>query len=294
MSINASSQVAVQERTTSLEPGFGPIADLLVGFQQQGASGMVCVDAVLEGSVSKRVFLFQDGWVIYAGKAIPEPGEFLAEISQHLETTVLREALGFAAKRTSVRRVVDALVKVGVVGWSEVIEAVRLQVLSLLTELKGASGRVYLKSSASAFDLRYENGMTGFAIDELLAALDRGPERDFRPTIVSVDDSPIVHKIVERHLGQSYKIVRCQTAVDAISALYQEQGTIACLLLDLTLPDMDGLDLCGVVRKRFGDLPIVMLTSRDKITDRIRGRLAGANRYITKPFSPTELLAAVA
>lgn len=289
---DTSIQVELERGAMAAEPD--RITDRLIEFQQQRISGAVYVDAVLEESISKSVFLFQDGWIIYAGMAIPEPGEFLAEISRYLPVTVLREALGFAAKRASVRRVVRALVKVGVVGWPEIAEAIRMQALTLLTELEDTVGQVRLEAGPTTFDLHHESQAPKLSVEALLAELARQRlESDARPVVLSVDDSPIARATIERHLGGDYQVVSCGTAADAIAALYRVDA-IECLLLDLTLPDMDGLDLCGVIRKRFENLPIIMVTSRDGIADRLRGRMAGANRYITKPFLAAELLAAIA
>jgi DNA-binding response OmpR family regulator len=63
------------------------------------------------------------------------------------------------------------------------------------------------------------------------------------------------------------------------------------ILLDLMLPDMDGLDFCRNLRRRGAQVPILMLTARGQIEDRVRGLKLGADDYLAKPFEPAELLA---
>lgn len=63
------------------------------------------------------------------------------------------------------------------------------------------------------------------------------------------------------------------------------------ILLDLMLPDMDGLEICRNLRRRGAQVPILMLTARGQIEDRVRGLKLGADDYLVKPFEPAELLA---
>ena len=71
-----------------------------------------------------------------------------------------------------------------------------------------------------------------------------------------------------------------------------EQHDIRLAILDLQLPDADGLDLCRMIREG-SRLPIVIVTARDEEVDRITGLELGADDYVTKPFSPRELVARV-
>ncbi|GAB4342793.1 MAG: hypothetical protein Fur0042_05310 [Cyanophyceae cyanobacterium] len=105
-----------------------------------------------------------------------------------------------------------------------------------------------------------------------------------QPTILAVDDSPIVHQLVRRTLGDTYRVLVADNATDALSIVYQEE--ISLVLLDVSMPDIDGLELCRTVRSlpQFKALPIVMLTGRNGAFDRVQGRLAGASEYLTKPF----------
>ena len=110
------------------------------------------------------------------------------------------------------------------------------------------------------------------------------------PTILSVDDSPVVQKTIERALGDRYNVLLASNAVDALNLLNQKQ--VSLLLLDVTMPDIDGLEMCRTVRSipKFRNLPIIMLTARDGLFDKVKGQIAGTNRYLTKPFDAEKLL----
>ncbi|MDJ0556944.1 MAG: response regulator [Microcoleaceae cyanobacterium MO_207.B10] len=108
-------------------------------------------------------------------------------------------------------------------------------------------------------------------------------------TILAVDDSTVMQGIVQQVLGQEYRVLVADNAVDALSMIYHEQ--VAILLLDVSMPGIDGLELCRIVRSipQFQKLPIVMLTARDSSFDKVQGHLAGATEYLTKPFDGEKL-----
>ena len=110
-------------------------------------------------------------------------------------------------------------------------------------------------------------------------------------TILVVDDEPRIVQLARDYLEHAGFAVL--TAVDGGSALAGGRRRHPDLIvLDLALPDMDGLDVARAVRRE-SDLPIVMLTARDDELDRILGLELGADDYVTKPFSPRELVARV-
>lgn len=108
-------------------------------------------------------------------------------------------------------------------------------------------------------------------------------------TILAVDDSTVMQGLVKRALDKDYRVLVADNAVDALSLIYHEQITV--LLLDVSMPGIDGLELCRTVRNlpQFKDLPIVMLTAKDGLFDKVQGRLAGATEYLTKPFEDATL-----
>ena len=100
-------------------------------------------------------------------------------------------------------------------------------------------------------------------------------------------------KTIQRILEQHYRVILADNALDALSTIYHE--SIQVVLLDVSMPDIDGLEMCRTVRSlpQFQDLPIIMLTARDKAFDKVKGHLAGATEYLTKPFDGEQLLAVV-
>ncbi len=115
-----------------------------------------------------------------------------------------------------------------------------------------------------------------------------------QPVVLVVDDSPTVRKIVQITLQREN--IRVVTAGDGLSALAAVSDTQPDLiLLDIVLPRMDGYNICHLVRNNpeYRDLPIIMLSGKDGIFDKMRGRLAGSTEYITKPFDSSELVQSV-
>lgn len=110
------------------------------------------------------------------------------------------------------------------------------------------------------------------------------------PTILAVDDSTVMLELIKRSLESDYRVLVADNALDALSIIYHEP--ISLLLLDVTMPGIDGLELCRTVRSlpQFQQVPILMLTAKDKLFDKVQGRLAGATEYLTKPFKEEELL----
>lgn len=114
------------------------------------------------------------------------------------------------------------------------------------------------------------------------------------PVVLVVDDSPTVRKIVQLTLQREH--IRVVTAGDGLSALASvadEQPDL--ILLDIMLPHMDGYNICQIVRRNmsFRDVPIIMLSGKDGLFDKMRGRLSGSTEYITKPFDSAELVQTV-
>ena len=120
------------------------------------------------------------------------------------------------------------------------------------------------------------------------------PQRRFNedmPTVLVVDDEPIVREVVVGYLErEGYRTL--EAADGAAAKELVERETPALVVLDLMLPGMGGLELCRWIRKR-SDLPLIMLTARGEEADRIVGLELGADDYVTKPFSPRELVARV-
>jgi two-component system alkaline phosphatase synthesis response regulator PhoP len=111
------------------------------------------------------------------------------------------------------------------------------------------------------------------------------------PTILIVDDEPKITRLVADYLERSgFTVSVAHDGGEALMRARTERP--ALVVLDLGLPGLDGLDVTRQLR-RDGDVPILMLTARDDETDRIIGLELGADDYVTKPFSPRELVARV-
>ncbi|MCG8346481.1 MAG: response regulator transcription factor [Chloroflexales bacterium] len=109
--------------------------------------------------------------------------------------------------------------------------------------------------------------------------------------ILVVDDEPTIVEVVELYLTrEGFEVVTAADGDAALSAISQQRPDM--VILDLMLPRIDGLEITRQIRAG-GALPIIMLTARSDETDRVVGLELGADDYVTKPFSPRELVARV-
>ena len=111
--------------------------------------------------------------------------------------------------------------------------------------------------------------------------------------ILIVDDEKNIRELLKFNLeNEGYKTIE---AVDGKEALEKVDQSIDLVILDLMLPEIDGLNVCKKIRNddQLGDLPIIMLTAKSEDIDRIIGLELGADDYITKPFNMRELVARV-
>lgn len=112
-----------------------------------------------------------------------------------------------------------------------------------------------------------------------------------RRTILVVDDEPEITDIVRRYLEQDgYRVVSAADGRSALTAFHREKPSL--ILLDLMLPEIDGWEVARQIRAA-GTTPLIMLTARSEEIDRLLGLGLGADDYITKPFSPREVVARV-
>ncbi len=110
-------------------------------------------------------------------------------------------------------------------------------------------------------------------------------------TILVVDDEPEIVRLVRSYLEQEdYRVVTAYDGEEALYATRHEKPDL--VVLDILMPRMDGLEFTRRVRRE-QDVPIIMLTARADETDRIVGLEMGADDYVTKPFSPREVVARV-
>ena len=108
--------------------------------------------------------------------------------------------------------------------------------------------------------------------------------------ILVVDDDRAVRESLRRSL--TFNGYTVDTAVDGVDALGKtEEARPDAMVLDVMMPRLDGLEVCRRLRSTGDDLPILVLTARDSVSERVAGLDAGADDYLPKPFALEELLA---
>ena len=112
-----------------------------------------------------------------------------------------------------------------------------------------------------------------------------------RGTVLVVDDEPNIADLVELYLRrEGFRVVKAATGEDGVKAVTDHRPRL--VVLDVGLPDIDGLEVCRRLRAST-QIPVIFLTARDTEIDRVLGLELGADDYVTKPFSPAELVARV-
>jgi DNA-binding response OmpR family regulator len=112
-----------------------------------------------------------------------------------------------------------------------------------------------------------------------------------RGTIVLIEDEESIAELVKMYFEQEgFRLVHAPTGEQGLDAVKDRDPRV--VLLDLGLPGMDGVEVCRRIRAT-SDVPVIMLTARDSEIDKIVGLEIGADDYVTKPFSPRELVARV-
>ncbi len=111
------------------------------------------------------------------------------------------------------------------------------------------------------------------------------------PRILVVDDDPHIRSVLLFALSRDgMEVLEAADGLAAIEVLARHAPDL--VLLDLTMPELDGTEVCRRLRQR-SDVPVIMLSSRDEELDRVLGLELGADDYVTKPFSPREVVARV-
>jgi two-component system response regulator MprA len=111
--------------------------------------------------------------------------------------------------------------------------------------------------------------------------------------ILVVDDERAVRDSLRRALElQGYEVDLAADGAEALARL-ESNGQVDAVLLDILMPVMDGIEVCRQIRRSGNAVPVLMLTARDAVGDRVEGLDAGADDYVVKPFALEELLARV-
>jgi len=112
--------------------------------------------------------------------------------------------------------------------------------------------------------------------------------------VMVIDDSNTIRKSAEIFLVQSgYQVVLAEDGFDALAKIADHHPDV--IFCDILMPRLDGYQTCALIKKnpRLAGTPVIMLSSKDGLFDRARGRIVGSEHYLTKPFTKDELLAAI-
>lgn len=113
--------------------------------------------------------------------------------------------------------------------------------------------------------------------------------------VMVIDDSNTIRRSAEIFLSQAgCQVVLAEDGFDALAKITDHHPDI--IFVDIMMPRLDGYQTCALIKKnaRYGSTPVVMLSSKDGLFDRARGRMVGSDEYLTKPFTKDSLLRAVA
>ncbi|MEA2347817.1 MAG: two-component system, OmpR family, response regulator PrrA [Thermoleophilaceae bacterium] len=110
------------------------------------------------------------------------------------------------------------------------------------------------------------------------------------PLVLVVDDDRHIRQALERALTlEGFNVETAADGVEAVGAIAAAQPSV--IVLDVTMPRMDGVEVARHLRADGNDVPVLMLSARDEVDDRVAGLQAGADDYVVKPFATEELLA---
>lgn len=111
--------------------------------------------------------------------------------------------------------------------------------------------------------------------------------------VLVVEDEASIRSFIIINLSRAgYEVLEAESGEMALDMLENESG-VGVVLLDIMLPGIDGFEVCRRIRAKGSKIGIIMLTARTQEVDRVTGLMTGADDYVTKPFSPTELIARI-
>lgn len=112
--------------------------------------------------------------------------------------------------------------------------------------------------------------------------------------VLVIDDSNTIRRSAELFLRQAgYEVILAEDGFDALAKISDYQPQV--IFVDIMMPRLDGYQTCALIKQnpQLKSTPVIMLSSKDGVFDRARGRLAGSDRYLTKPFTQEGLIEAV-
>jgi twitching motility two-component system response regulator PilG len=113
-------------------------------------------------------------------------------------------------------------------------------------------------------------------------------------TVMVVDDSQTIRRSAETLLSrEGYSVITAEDGYEALAKIANHLPEI--IFVDIMMPRLDGYQVCALIKAnpKFAKTPVIMLSSRDGLFDRARGRIVGSDQYLTKPFTKDELVGAV-
>ena len=112
--------------------------------------------------------------------------------------------------------------------------------------------------------------------------------------VLVIDDSNTIRRSAEIFLRQGgYEVVLAEDGFDALSKVSDHDPQL--VFCDILMPRLDGYQTCAIIKRnpRFTHVPVIMLSSKDGLFDKAKGRIVGSEQYLTKPFTREELLSAI-
>ena len=112
--------------------------------------------------------------------------------------------------------------------------------------------------------------------------------------VLVIDDSNTIRRSAEIFLKQGgYEVLLAEDGFDALSKVNDHRPDL--IFCDILMPRLDGYQTCAIIKRneKFADVPVIMLSSKDGLFDKARGRMVGSQDYLTKPFTKDQLLQAV-
>jgi twitching motility two-component system response regulator PilG len=112
--------------------------------------------------------------------------------------------------------------------------------------------------------------------------------------VLVIDDSNTIRRSAELFLRQAgYEVILAEDGFDALAKISDHQPQV--IFVDIMMPRLDGYQTCALIKQnpQLKSTPVIMLSSKDGVFDRARGRLAGSDRYLTKPFTRDGLVEAI-
>ena len=116
----------------------------------------------------------------------------------------------------------------------------------------------------------------------------------FGATVMVVDDSQTIRRSAETLLTrEGYAVITAEDGYEALAKIADHHPEI--IFVDIMMPRLDGYQVCALIKAnpKYSKTPVIMLSSRDGLFDRARGRIVGSDQYLTKPFTKDELVSAV-